>query len=219
MTTPTPTIAAQAADIGRGAAAALPVDVVTAFGAEQARLDAAGIPAGVVSVGTVMPDAELLDASGKATTLHAALGGRMTVVVFYRGAWCPFCNVTLGTYQRELMPALLEGGVGLVAISPQKPDGSLTMQEEHDLTFPVLSDPGNTLARQLGIVTTPGADIIAAQSTLGLDVAAGNANGTHELPMPTVVIADPTGVIRWIDVHPNYTTRTEVADILHALQR
>jgi peroxiredoxin len=105
----------------------------------------------------------------------------------------------------------------LVAISPQAPDGSLTMQEKAELTYPALSDPGNQIARGLGVPFEPGADARAAQVDLGLDTTQVNADGTATLPMPTVAIVDAAGTLRWIDVHPDYTTRTEPAAILSAV--
>ncbi len=133
------------------------------------------------------------------------------------GAWCPYCNIALRTYQTELVPALGERGVGLIAVSPQKPDGSLSSVEVNGLTFTVASDPGNQLALALGVLTHSSADTLAAQRNLGLDLAERNVDGQTTLPMPTVVVVDDTGVIRWIDVHPNYATRSEVADILAAV--
>jgi peroxiredoxin len=141
------------------------------------------------------------------------------VLVLYRGAWCPYCNLTLRAYENQLVSPLAERGVALIAISPQRPDGSLTMQQRHGLTYTVLSDPGNGIAGALGVLTAPTGAVRDAQASLGLDVAAGNADGTTALPMPTVVVVDASGVIRWIDVHPNYATRTEPARILEAVDR
>lgn len=73
------------------------------------------------------------------------------------------------------------------------------------------------MAAALGVLTAPTNDARAAQRARGLDLAEANADGTHGVPMPTVAIVDNAGIIRWIDVHPNYTTRTEVADIVAAL--
>ena len=105
----------------------------------------------------------------------------------------------------------------LIAVSPQAPDGSLSMQEKNELKFAVLSDPGNELAGRVGIVSRPHQDALAAQLQLGLDLAAVNADGTAAIPMPTTLIVDPDRVVRWIDVHPDYTTRSEPAEILAAL--
>jgi peroxiredoxin len=212
-----PTIADRVAELHQATAGHLPDEVRNAFGAEQATLQASGVPAGVAAPGDPMPHARLLDVHGAATTLAEAVGGRDAVVALYRGAWCPYCNLTLRAYQQDLVPQLAPRDIPLVAISPQKPDGSLSMQEKNELTFTVLSDPGNQLAAALGVLTAPTDDARAAQRTLGLDLPEANADGTHGVPMPTVAIVDNAGVIRWIDIHPNYATRTEVADIVDAL--
>jgi peroxiredoxin len=91
------------------------------------------------------------------------------------------------------------------------------MQEKNELRFAVLSDPGNKLAGSVGILTAPSPEARAAQLQLGLDLEAVNADGTTSLPMPTTLILDPDLTVRWIDVHPDYTTRSEPAAILEAL--
>jgi peroxiredoxin len=187
------------------------------FEVEQALLAANGLPDSVMAVGSTLDDVDLLDPKGATTTLYAAIGADRAVLVFYRGVWCPFCNIALKTYQAKLLPELTRRGVPLVAISPQKPDGSLSMAEKDELTFAVLSDPGNQLARALGILTAPSPDALAAQLAHGMDLAAVNADRTTALPMPTTVILDGDSTVRWIDVHPDYTTRTEPAEILTAL--
>lgn len=217
MTTRTPTIAEQADAMIAGSAGAIPAEVRSAFAADQAALDARGVPDDVLGPGTAMPDADLLDVAGVPTSLARLRDHRPAVVVFYRGAWCPYCNIALRTYQADLVPALDDRGYALIAVSPQKPDGSLTTAESNELRYTVASDPGNQLATALGILTEPSADAVAGQVTLGLDLTEVNADGGRTLPMPTVVVIDAAGVIRWIDVHPNYTTRSEVSDILAAL--
>lgn len=218
MTTSATTIGAQAEAFASGPAAAMPAEIMNSFAAEQSALDTAGVPDGVSAVGTGMPDGELLDIHGAPTSLAQLRGGLPAVVVFYRGGWCPYCNMALRTYQTELVPGLAQRGVELIAVSPQKPDGSLTAAETNQLSFSVVSDPGNQLAGALGILTEPSADAVAAQAKLGLDLAEQNADGGRRLPMPTTVVVDAAGVIRWIDVHPNYTTRSEVPDILAAVE-
>jgi peroxiredoxin len=217
MTTASPTIADRVETMQQDTMGRLPADTVATFHREQARMAALGVPADIAAPGLALPDTELLDVHGAATTLAASQGGQAAVLVFYRGAWCPYCNVALRAYQADLLPALTERGVRLIAVSPQKPDGSLTARESNELSYTVLSDPGNRLARALGVVTEHGAEAKAAQLRLGLDLAEVNADGTHELPMPTVAIVDGTGVLRWIDVRADYSTRTEVPEILAAL--
>ena len=185
---------------------------------ERGRLALARSTRPAIAVGGAMADAELLDAHGAPTTLTAAIGAdRPAVVVFYRGTWCPYCNLTLRVYESELEPELRRRGVALVAVSPQKPDGSLMVTEKNALSFPVLSDPGDVLARDLGILWQAPEEILAVQRGLGVDLAERNGDGSTALPMPTVVLLDAAGAIRWADVRPDYTSRTEPAEVLAAL--
>ncbi|MGW4517415.1 peroxiredoxin-like family protein [Streptomyces sp. NPDC004393] len=213
----TQTIAEQVVTFNENMATQAPAGVLGRFAEEQNGLDAAGIPSGVAQPGTVMPDGDLLDAHGASTSLAEARDGEPAVVVFYRGAWCPYCNIALRAYQEQVVPVLAERGVELVAVSPQKPDGSLSVKETNELTFSVLSDPGNQLASVLGILTHPTDGARESQAALGIDVAGDNGDGTANIPMPTTVLVDADGTIRWIDVHPNYTTRTEPQQILDAV--
>ena len=218
MTTEAHSIEEQAQALATNMAAQAPADLVAPFRAEQADLEAVGVPTGVAKPGSALPDGELLDAHGAPVTLASVRAGRAAVVVFYRGAWCPYCNIALRTYQSELLPALAVRGLTLIAVSPQKPDGLLTVQQTNELTYSVLSDPGNQIASRLGILTEPTPDAVASQAKLGLDLTEVNADGTRALPMPTTIVVDAEGMIRWIDVHPNYTTRSEVPDILAAVE-
>ncbi|HEX4832811.1 MAG TPA: peroxiredoxin-like family protein [Trebonia sp.] len=195
-----------------------PSEAAGAFARERAELAASG-PAGIAPAGTLVPDAPLLAADGTPATLYATAGDGLAVLVFYRGAWCPYCNIALSAYQEQLLPELTRRGIALIAISPQQPDGSLTMREKHQLAFPVVSDPGNAIAGHLGIVTQPAPAARAAQLRLGLDLASVNIDGTPGLPLPATVILDAGRTVRWIDVHPDYSTRTEPAEVIDALDR
>lgn len=213
------TFSEKVAELAEQLAGVAPPEVLEVFAADQRELQAAGVPASVAVPGTRFPIAELIGADGTSVSSADVLAGAPTVVVFYRGAWCPYCNIALRVYEQDLVPALEARGVRLVAISPQSPDGSVSMQQANELSFAVLSDPGNRIAAALGIVIAPSDEAQAAQKQLGLDLAAVNADGTVALPMPTVAIVDAESVLRWIDVHPNYATRTEPEDILAAVDR
>jgi peroxiredoxin len=195
------------------AASEFPAEALAVFGAERAQQGGRSPRPAPIS-GSRMPDGDLLDAHGNPTTLTAARAGKPAVVVFYRGAWCPYCNLTLRAYQEDVLPELTTRGISLIAISPQRPDGALTAQQTNELTYVVLSDPGNQIAGALGILTETGAAAVTVQAQLGVVVADTNADGTGAIPMPTVVLVDADGLIRWIDVHPDYGTRTESAEIL-----
>jgi len=190
-------------------------DTTAVFEREQAELAASRPPPTAELVGTVVPDVPLVDVDGAPVELGNVVD-RPTVIVLYRGAWCPFCNLTLRSYQQDLVPELARRGVGLIAVSPQLPDGSLTMSEKNELTFTVLSDPGNQIASGLGVLTHPSAEARAAQLEMGLDLAAVNVDGTTVLPMATALIVDSDRKIRWIDVRPDYSARTTASEILAA---
>jgi peroxiredoxin len=216
--TPSGTIADQVATMRAGRPSRAEGEAPDPFEVEQEKLAADGPPTGVVAVGSILEDAQLLDIEGKEISLYAAIGDQTAVVVLYRGEWCPYCSIALRSYQSELVPALEKFGARLVALSPQRPDGSLSTKEKFELTFTVLSDPGNQIAAQLGVITAPSADALAMQRHYGLDLSARNADGTTGLPMPTTVIVDTDHVVRWIDVHPDYSTRSEPAEIIEALE-
>ncbi|MEV7602630.1 peroxiredoxin-like family protein [Kitasatospora sp. NPDC089797] len=216
MSNHTDSLADQGAALRLASAGRLPEQVAATFEAEREAMIGRGVPDRTAAPGTAMPDGELLDVHGEPTTLTAARAGRPAVVVFYRGAWCPYCNLTLRHYQATLVAELEARGIVLVAVSPQTPDGSLSVAEKNELTFTVLSDPGNRIADRLGLTFTPGADARAAQQRLGVDLADLNADGTAVLPLTTAVLVDAAGTIRWIDVRPDYTSRSESAEILAA---
>ncbi|MDQ1121485.1 peroxiredoxin-like family protein [Microbacterium trichothecenolyticum] len=215
----TPSIAQQVDDFNTGFEAQIGDRLAAVFSGEQADLRRFGAPAGALGEGDTAPDASLLDAEGTPTSFSAALDGTASVVVFYRGAWCPYCNITLRSYQEGLVPALRERGAQLIAVSPQTPDGSAQAVTNGSLEFAVLSDPANALAEQFGIVTEPSVEARAAHTELGFDVADSNADETARIPFPSVYVIDQAGVIRFADVHVDYTTRTEIDDIIAALDR
>ncbi|SBS72834.1 conserved hypothetical protein [uncultured Mycobacterium sp.] len=216
-TTEPVTIATQVAQLQAGLAGHLPTEAIEVFIADQKRMVAEGAAPGAARPGTSLPDPELLDRHGNPVRVGALRANRAAVLVFYRGAWCPYCNLALKAYQDQLVPELAKRDVPLIAISPQKPDGSLSTAEANALTFDVVSDPGNQIASALGIVTTPSEASRSVTQQLGIDLREANADGGYELPMPTVLVVDRDGVIAWSDIHPDYTTRTEVAEILAAV--
>ena len=215
----TPTIADQVTTFNEGFTAQIGPELSAVFDEEQKALTEAGVPDDAVAVGDQLVDATLLTVAGDEVSLAEVVGEGAAVLVFYRGAWCPYCNLTLKTYQQELLPTLRERGVALVAISPQTPEGSDLATTNGSLEFPVLSDPGNVLSSALGIVTEPTADARSAHTQLGFDVADSNADETGDIPFPTVLVVDGDGRVVFADVHVDYTTRTEVADVVAALDQ
>lgn len=212
-----PTIREQSVQLKAASAERLPAEVTEAFDRSIEGFLAQGIPAEVVRAGDRLEPFTLDDATGTAVSLGQLVEDGPAVIVFYRGGWCPYCNLALRTYQRELLPQLGAFGARLAAISPQSPDQSLSTAEKAELAFTVLSDPGSRVAQSIGITFQQADEVLAAQRQLGLDLAQVNAEGSTRLPRPTVLIVDQNRTVRFVDVQPDYTARTEVADILAAL--
>ena len=144
------------------------------------------------------------------------------MVSFYRGEWCPFCNLELRALQ-EVLPEMEKLGASLIAISPERPDHGVIATAKNKLTFPVLSDFGNKVARQFGIVFQMGQEVQElAKSFFNNDIAVRNADGLYELPVPATYVIDKAGVIRFAHVEVDFMTgRAEpevVLAALHALE-
>jgi peroxiredoxin len=211
------TIREQSEQLKVAAAERLPSEVLDVFDQNIQDFLDQGIPTESIKAGDVLDPFTLDDANGNPVSLDKIVQSGPAVIVFYRGGWCPYCNLALRTYQHELLPLLGAFDARLVAISPQAPDESLSTIEKAGLDFTVLSDPGSRLADRIGIAFEQADDVLAAQRKLGLDLAKVNAEGLVRLPRPTVLVVDRDRVVRFVDVQPDYTARTEVADIIAAL--
>lgn len=196
-----------------------PAEVFDTFAQEQHNLVSSADPSVFVKAGDRVEPFTLPNANGAPVDLSQLLSQGSVVIVFYRGAWCPYCNVTLRTYQNELLPELERLGAALVAISPQTPDGSLSIKETNELAFTVLSDAGNVVARSLGITHRVSDTVRATSQALGNDLGKVNGTGEWELPHPTVLVLDRDATVAFADVHPDYTSRTEPAAILTAVRK
>lgn len=181
--------------------------LITSSAAEQA-----------LKEGAQVPDFTLPDTLGNTVTLSHLLKQGPVVIAFYRGEWCPYCNLQLHAYQQAL-PQIRALGATLVAISPQTPDHSLSMAEKQALTFTVLSDVGNRIARQFGIVFTIDEAVRDAHKQVGANLPAYNSDDTWELPIPGTFIVDQSGTVRLAFVDPNYTHRLDPSIIIAQLKK
>jgi peroxiredoxin len=182
---------------------------------------ASGLSASALREGDVAPDFSLPDARGHVVALKTLLDHGPVVISFYRGGWCPFCNLELRSLQRVL-PEIVPMGASLVAISPQLPDSSLSTQEKNRLTFPVLSDVGNIEAKRFGIVFTLPTALVEANRAIGRDLVEinGEAGAAAQLPMPATFVLDKSGVIRLAFVEEDWSKRLDpdiVVDTLRGL--
>jgi peroxiredoxin/YHS domain-containing protein len=170
-----------------------------------------------MKVGAVAPDFVLPDATGKSVQLSTLLKDGPVVMTWYRGGWCPYCNIQLAAYQ-EAMPDLKAAGATLVALSPQLPDSSLSTAEKDKLEFPVLSDVGNKVARQYGIVYTMAPEVREALKGR-LDLAKYNGDETWELPLAATYVIAKDGKVAYAFVDADYRKRAEPAEIVAALKQ
>lgn len=181
------------------------------------QLEANGIGQGATCEGDRAPDFTLADAQGRSIRLQDELQNGPVVVSFYRGGWCPYCNVELRGLQRAL-PEIQAAGASLLAISPELPDNTLTTAQKNGLSFPVLSDVGNVVAKSFGIVYRLPDELLAVYAASKHDLRELNGEqGAKELPLPATFVLDRQGIVRLAYVDGDYTTRLDPDAILEAL--
>lgn len=159
------------------------------------------------------PMFELPDAYGETVRLSDILQRGPAIISFYRGSWCPFCNLELRALQRELA-SVADAGATLVAISPNTPDESLGLIDKHVLTFPVLSDHDNAVARQFNLVFEMEEGLVEYYRNHDRNVAAMNGSDRWELPVPATYVVDQDGVIQYAYVDLNHRVRAEPSEVI-----
>ncbi len=169
-----------------------------------------------LSAGDSLPTFSLPNATGNSVDIQTLLAQGPVVISFYRGGWCPYCNLELRALQQAL-PDIQQQGA-LVAISPQTPDNSLSTAEKGELTFEVLSDVGNVVARQFGLVFQLPDALRPVYESFGVDLPAHNGDETFELPLAATYVVAPTGKIAHAFVNTDYKQRMEPSAIVAALE-
>ena len=202
----------------RHLASALPAAASHTIDAGIAAVHAAGRAGHSLQAGQPAPDFTLPDAAGTPVSLATLLATGPVVLVFYRGSWCPYCNVQLRAYDQAL--AAFEAlGATLVAVSPQTPDLTRLTAEEKELHFPVLSDLGNAVARQYGLAYQVGEAVYDTLHGVGIDLAAFNGDDSGELPLTGTFVIARDGRIAWAAVGADFKQRPDPAALLDALAK
>lgn len=163
--------------------------------------------------GDPAPMFELPDAHGNTVRLEDLLLDGPVILSFYRGSWCPFCNLELRALQREV-GAVAEAGVTLVAVSPNQPDVSVELIEELGLTFPVLTDHENGVARQFNLVYAMVPEQVEYYRAHGRDIGLMNGTASWTLPVPATYVIDHAGMIRFDFVDLNHRVRAEPSEVV-----
>jgi peroxiredoxin len=171
----------------------------------------------MLRVGDRAPAIVLPNARDETVDIGSLLKAGPVIITFYRGGWCPFCNLELKAYQ-DLLPRIKQAGASLVAISPEKPDESLSTAEKNALTFEVLSDVGQAVGRAFGLVYEFTEELKSVYHAFGLDIPARNgASGEWALPVSATYVVGQDGVIVYADIDTDYRDRADPQEVLEAL--
>lgn len=195
----------------------LPEEVQQTVGGVMQRLMSSNITDNASNVGDKAPEFRLPTVKGGDTTLSELLESGPVVLSFYRGGWCPFCNLEFKALHDKL-PEMQALGATLIGISPEALAVSQQTAQDNALEFEVLSDEGNRVARDYGLVMIVDEAIRPHYMQWGIDIPTANGDETFELPVPATYVIDQSGVIRAAHVDKDYTKRMEPADIVAALR-
>ena len=182
--------------------------------ARRAQLVRSGVADKCLKVGETAPDFTLPDAYGRAIALSALLAHGPVVLTFYRGDWCPYCNLTLRAYQ-AVLPEINALHATLVAVSPQNPDHTLLTAEHKELTYPVLSDLGSGVARQYRLVWS----VPEEQRSTSVKLPQYNGDDSWELPITGTFVIARDGLVKLASVDADWTHRLEPQVIIETLRQ
>ena len=183
-----------------------------------AELIASGAAQRALKVGDKAPLFSLKDGNGELVSSAQLLAQGPLVLTFYRGVWCPYCNMELEALQ-AFLPELKTAGAQLVAVSPQTASNSRKSTRITELEFPILSDPHNDVAAAFGLRFELPDYLIELYKVFGNNLPLINDDPAWTLPMPARYVIGQDSVIRYAEVNPDYTQRPEPSDMLDALKR
>jgi peroxiredoxin len=177
-----------------------------------------GLAKAARKIGDRAPVIALKNAKGETVEVGALLERGPVIVTFYRGGWCPYCNLQLKAFQR-ILPDIEAAGASLVAISPEKPDDTLSTAEKNALAFEVLSDVGQKVGRAFGLVYQFSDELKSAYEGFGLDIPAKNGADDWALPLSATYVIDRDGTIIYAYTDADYRDRADPMDVLEILRQ
>jgi peroxiredoxin len=157
-------------------------------------------------IGAEVPNVTLQTAEGKPFDLKAAAAKKPAILIFYRGGWCPYCNLHLGQLQAA-EAELLKLGHRILAISPDRPEKLAESEEKGKLTYTLLSDSSMAAAKAFGIAFRVDDATVEKYKGYGIDLEAASGQNHHLLPVPSVFIAGTDGRVNFVHVNPDYKVR------------
>ncbi|PKH49190.1 alkyl hydroperoxide reductase [Tenacibaculum sp. Bg11-29] len=179
-------------------------------------LEKTTILAKVTKTGDTFPDFSLPNATGELTALDTLLKKGKIVLTFYRGGWCPYCNLALKALQNAL-PEINDKGATLIAITPETPDNSLNSKEKNNLEFEILTDSNNDLARSLGLLYKLPENLTTLYNSFGINLLKSQGNNENELPIAATYIIDTDKKITYDYIVEDYKLRADPLAIIAAL--
>lgn len=194
----------------------LPNEILEAFGMSIEDLKTKNMEANSIQIGDQMPEFSLPNALGKIINSEDIFKNGKVIIAFYRGNWCPYCNLELKFLQDHLSE-IKNKGASLIAVSPQSPDHSLSMVEKNNLEFEVLTDMNNDLAKKLGITFQLQDFVIPYYHGLGINLSDFNRNNENSLPVPAVFVVDENRVVTYKFLDVNYMNRVDVEELISVL--
>jgi peroxiredoxin len=195
----------------------IPPDALAVILQKTEELVASGLSNQSLKVGDLAPIFSLPDDKDMVQKSETLLSNGPLIISFYRGGWCPYCNLELRALQR-IWPEIRSHGASLVAIAPERPEKVQESVQSKALEFPVLSDRGNSVAKEFGLVFSLDKDLRPIYAAFGFDIPNYNGDQSYELPMPATYIVGVDGRIIWSFVDEDYTKRAEPEDILQVLK-
>ena len=177
-----------------------------------------GLAKSALKTGDGAPAIVLGNARGDTVDVGALLKNGPVIVSFYRGGWCPYCNFELRAFQ-QILRQIEAAGATLVAISPEKPDDTLSTAEKNALSFEVLSDVGQKVGRAFGLVYDFSDELKSAYKEFGIDIPGKNGAEDWALPISATYVVDRDGTIIYAYTDADYRDRAEPADVLEVLKK
>lgn len=172
-----------------------------------------------ISVGMKAPDAMLRTVEGKDTTLKEVIKGKKTVLIFYRGGWCPFCNRHLAEVA-QVEGDLHNMGYQVIGISPDQPEKLKAMIDKNKLNYKLFSDSKAESLKAFGVAYRIDEETFNTyKDKYNLNLEEWSGQNHHILPVPSVFILDKGGVIRFVHSNPDYKVRIKTADLLAAAKK
>jgi peroxiredoxin len=204
----TPTLASTLAATKANFNAHAPAPIVSTINHANAEFAKVFDPTSTIKVGDTLPSFTLPSALNQPISSTTLLRSGPLLLTFYRGSWCPYCNLALHALQ-AILPALTAKGVTLVAITPEVPSEALSTAEKNALAFPVLSDIGNIYAAQLGILFPMPDEMKSVFDGGGIDLKNRNGDESLVVPVPATILVGRDGIVKKVFIEADYSMRLE----------